>query len=114
MMTMATTREGTLPDRVDRAVAGVRAAVGRLIPLLCEEDAATFAKAAEAMMKIGPFAVGPLATALERAESPRDRRVILGALVTFGAAVRAPVMRALNAAMKRERGPNLRAAISEA
>ena len=44
----------------------------------------------------------------------RVRRVILGALVTFGVTSRLPVMRALNAAMNREDDPIIREAINGA
>jgi len=111
---MATNVKMTKPDRVDRAVASVSAAVGRLIRLLCDEDRATFDKAAEALMAVGPFAVGPLSTALARAESSRDRRVIIGALMTFGPQAKIPVMRALNAALKRGRDPDVREAAQAA
>src|SRR5688572_21116341 len=110
MMTMATTKKVTPTDRVDRAVASVRAAVGRLIRLLCDEDPATFAKAAEAMMAVGPFAVGPLVAALGRAKSSRDRRVIIGALLTVGPMEMTPVMRALNTTLERDPDPRVRGA----
>jgi hypothetical protein len=47
----------------DRAVASIRAAVGRLALLPGDEDPATFETAAMALGAIGSFAVGPMAAA---------------------------------------------------
>src|SRR4051794_4468708 len=99
------------PDPVDRAVASARAAVGRLIQLLCGADGVMVEKAAGALVEIGPFCVGPLAAALPRAESPRDRLVILGAMLTFAPQAKVAVGRALNAALKREQDLHVRAAV---
>jgi hypothetical protein len=60
-------------DRVDRAVASVRAAVRRLGGLLDDEDPATVETVGAALAGIGPFAVGPLAAALARSPSPWNR-----------------------------------------
>src|SRR4051794_29088043 len=98
-------------DPVDRAVASARLAVGRLIRLLCDEDRTTVEKAAGALAEVGPFAVGPLAAALPRAESARDRVVIIGALRNLGLQAKAPALRALNAALKREQDPHVQMAV---
>jgi hypothetical protein len=94
----------------DRAVASIRAAVGRLALLLGDEDPATFETAAMALGAIGPFAVGPLAAALPRGPSPRHRAAIVAALLTFGDKEKAAVTRALEAALERDPDPHVRAA----
>ena len=94
----------------DRAVASIRAAVGKLALLLGDEDPATFETAATALGAIGPFAVGPLAAALPKGPSPRHRAAIVGALVSFGAQEKAAVTRALRGAVERDPDPNVRAA----
>src|SRR6187397_773559 len=67
----------------DRAVASIRAAIGRLALLLGDEDPATVDAAATALGAIGPFAVGPLAAALPKGASPRHRAAIIAALLSF-------------------------------
>ena len=94
----------------DRAVATIRAAIGRLALLLGDEDPATFEAAAMALGAIGPFAVGPLAAALPRGPSPRHRAAIVAALLTFGAQEKAAVARALRGALERDPDPHVRAA----
>ena len=94
----------------DRAVASIRAAVGKLALLLGDEDPATFETAAMALGAIGPFAVGPLAAALPRGPSPRHRAAIVAALLTFGAHEKAAVARALRGALERDPDPHVRAA----
>ena len=94
----------------DRAVASIRAAVGRLALLLGDEDPATFETAAMALGAIGPFAVGLLAAALPRGSSPRHRAAIVAALLTFGAQEKAAVARALRGALERDPDPHVRAA----
>src|SRR4051794_30810178 len=106
---MAATAKRTLPDRVDRAMANIKTAVGQLALMLGDEDQATAGKAAEALAAVGPFAVGPLAAALPKGPSPRHRAAILGALVTFGPQAKAPVARALNKAMESDPDPHIRA-----
>jgi hypothetical protein len=94
----------------DRAVASIRAAVGRLALLLGDEDPATVEAAVMALGAIGPFAVGPLAAALPRGPSPRHRAAIVAALLTFGAQEKATVARALRGALGRDPDPHVRAA----
>ena len=94
----------------DRAVARIRAAVGRLALLLGDEDPATVEAAAMAPGAIGPFAVGPLAAALPRGPSPRHRAAIVAALLTFGAQEKAAVAQALRGALERDPDPHVRAA----
>ena len=94
----------------ERAVAGIRAAVGRLGLLLGDEDPATAEAAAMALGAIGPFAVGPLAAALPKGPSPRHRAAIIAALLTFGAQEKAAVARALRGALERDPDPHVRAA----
>jgi HEAT repeat protein len=94
----------------DRAVANIRAAIGRLALLLGDEDPATVEAAAMALGAIGPFAVGPLAAALPRGPSPRHRAAIVAALLTFGAQEKAAVARALRGALERDPDPHVRAA----
>jgi hypothetical protein len=94
----------------DRAVASIRAAVGRLALLLGDEDPASVEAAAMALGAIGPFAVGPLAAALPKGPSPRHRAAIVAALLTFGAQEKAAVARALRGALERDPDPHVRAA----
>ena len=94
----------------DRAVANIRAEIGRLALLLGDEDPATFETAAMALGAIGPFAVGPLAAALPRGPSRRHRAAIVAALLTFGAQEKAAVARALEGALERDPDPHVRAA----
>ena len=94
----------------ERAVASIRAAVGRLALLLGDEDPATVEAAAMALGAIGPFAVGPLAAALPRGPSPRHRAAIVAALLSFGAQEEAAVARALRGALERDPDPHVRAA----
>jgi len=63
---------------------------------------------------VGPFAVGPLASALPRAASPRHRAAILGALLTFGPRARAPVLRALAGAVQGDPVERIRTAAASA
>ena len=71
-------------DEVDRAVAGVRRAIGRLIALLDADDPATIEQAARELAGLGAAAaVGPLAEALARGRSPRHRGAILGTLFHY-------------------------------
>jgi hypothetical protein len=89
----------------DRAVASIRAAVGRLALLLGDEDPVTFETAAMAR-----GAVGPLAAALPKGPSPRHRVAIVAALLTFGEQEKAAVARALRGAVERDPDPHVRAA----
>jgi hypothetical protein len=104
---------------VDRAALAVRRSIGRLVQLLGDDDLAVVYDAALALEALGARAVvGPLAAALPRATNLRHRAAIVGALFTFRKAEQAVVLRALTAAMKRERDPELamriRAALSAA
>jgi HEAT repeat protein len=97
----------------DRAVASIRAAIGKLALLLGDEDPATFETAATALGAIGSFAVGPLVAALPNGPSPRHRAAIIAALLTFGAQEKAAVARALRGALVNDPDPNVRAAAQE-
>ena len=108
-MSRATRPSRPLPDQVDRAVATIRRGIGQLVGLLGDEDWTTIEKVATALAEIGPFCVGPLASALPRARTPRHRAAIIGVLLTFGSRARAPVLRALTAVLKNERDPGVRA-----
>jgi HEAT repeat protein len=94
----------------DRAVATIRAAIGRLALLLGDDDPATIDAAATALDAIGPFAVGPLAAALPKGPSTRHRAAIVAALMAFGAQENAAVARALRGALERDPDPDVRAA----
>jgi hypothetical protein len=94
----------------DRAVASIRAEVGRLALLLGDEDPATAEVAAMALGEIGPFAVGPMAAALPKGPSPRHRAAIVAALLTFGEQEKAAVARTLRSALERDPDPHVRAA----
>ena len=96
-------------DEVDRAVAAARRAVGRLAGLLGDEDPDVLRKAAAALAEIGPFAIGPLSSALRRAKEPRHRLAIMGMLMSFARQARGPVSAALSAALAREKDPRVRA-----
>jgi HEAT repeat protein len=98
----------------DRAVASIRAAVGKLALLLGDEDPATFETAATVLGAIGAFAVGPLAAALPKGPSPRHRAAIVAALMTFGAQEKTAVTRALRAAVERDPDPHVRMAAQAA
>ncbi|HEY2158335.1 MAG TPA: hypothetical protein VGH33_22085 [Isosphaeraceae bacterium] len=98
----------TPPDEVDRAVAGVERAIGRLIGHLGDDDRAVLAKAA-ALADIGPFAVGPLASALRRVASPRHRLVIIAVLMSFGDRARGRAIAAIGAAAARDKDEFVRA-----
>jgi HEAT repeat protein len=100
-------------NAADRAVASIRAAVGQLALLLGDDDPATFETAATALGTIGSFAVGPLAAALPKGQSPRHRMAIVAALLTFGAQEKAAVTRALKGALERDPDPQVRAAAQE-
>ncbi len=93
------------PDEVDRAVLAARRAVGRLVTILGEDDPEVVQRALHALGEIGPFSVGPLASALPRAESPRQRIIIVRALMHFSGQARPAVVRALIAAVRRETDP---------
>ena len=94
----------------DRAVASIRAAIGKLALLLGDEDPATFETAATALGAIGPFAVGPLAAALPNGPSPRHRAAMVAALLTFGEQEKVAVTKALRGAVERDPDPHVRAA----
>jgi HEAT repeat protein len=110
---MRTTTRPT-PDRVDRALASARRAVGRLVDLLGEEDRGLAERAAAALTEVGPFAVGPLTRALSRAGSPRHRARIIVALVGFAPQAGTAVMRALLNAREHDPHEDVRAVAGEA
>jgi HEAT repeat protein len=103
-----------VPDQVDRAVGSIKAAIGRLVKFLGDDDPEIVMKAAAALDGIGPFAVGPLATALSRSASPRHRMIVVAALKAFGARAEAPVLRALAKAVKGDPDPYVRATAEQA
>jgi hypothetical protein len=77
--------------------------------VLGEGDPAVIGKAAVAIVEVGPFAVGPLASALPRSSSPGHRLAILACLMTIGPQARAEVSGVLAGAVKREKDPTVRA-----
>jgi len=100
----------SVTNEVDRAVAGVRRAIGRLVTLLDADDPATMQKAARELAGLGAAAaVGPLADALARARSPRHRGAIVGALLLFRTSARAAVTAAITKAVQREPDAQVRA-----
>jgi hypothetical protein len=112
---MAAGKRESLPqDRVGRAVAGVRRAIGRLVALLGDDDTAVVSRAAAALAEVGPYAVGLLAAALRRAPKPRHRATIVVVLATLGPRVVGPAGRALRAAARRDPDPRVRAAAEAA
>src|SRR4051812_24206175 len=90
-MSVSTRQKKSPPDRVDQDLADARAAVGRLVGLLCDEERATVEQAAGALEEIGPFAVGPLVAALPEATSTRERAVIVKVLENFAPLAQEPV-----------------------
>ncbi len=108
----------TAPDKVDKATADVRRAIGRLIGLLGDEDLAVVEKAVERLVEIGPFAVTPLAAALPRATTQCQAMRIIVMLQAIGqhypGPIQAAVGRALTAAIRNSRCPELRAFAAEA
>ena len=95
------------PDEVDRAVLAARKAVGRLVKLLSEDDPGLVQRALHALGELGPFSVGPLAAALPRAASPRQGLIIVRVLMHFSGQARPEVVRALTAAARREKAPDV-------
>lgn len=111
---MGTRAKKTPTDEVDRAVAAARRAIGRLAALLGEEEWPAVGKAALALERLGPFAVAPLAAALPRARSPRHRLAIAGVLMGFAHHDRGEVAKAPDAAVRREKAPEVRARLAAA
>lgn len=72
------------PDEVDRTVASVRSAIGRLARLVCSSDPQVALKAAKSLREIGIFAGGPVASTLSRAPDPRHRLLMLFLLQEIG------------------------------
>jgi hypothetical protein len=72
------------PDEVDRAVASVKSAVGRLSRLVFSDDLRLVKKAAASVFDIGAFAAGPVAKAISRAPDPRQRMALLLLLEQLG------------------------------
>ena len=102
-------------DEVELAAAAVRRGIGRLVALLGSEDRAVIDRAAVALGEFGAAAVvGPLVAVLPRAQSPRHRLAIMGALLAIGTMERAAVTRALSDAARRETDPYVRARASAA
>jgi hypothetical protein len=96
-------------NEVDRAVEGVRRAIGRLIGLLGDEDPSTICGAFETLVSIGAFAVEPLAQALTRPASVRHRAAIMNCLMELAPVARPVVLRAMLRASQRDCDPALRA-----
>ncbi len=107
-------RKVATQDEVDRAVDGIRRSIGRLVARLGDGDDAVLVQAVTALAAVGPFSVGPLATALPRASSPRHRAAILGVLLAFGPRAEVGVKRALTGAMMRDPDERIRAAAGAA
>lgn len=99
-------------DEVDRAVAAVRRAIGRLIQLLDHEDDDVVLATGIALDTLGGRAVvGPLSAALSRAGSIRHRALIVQVLKSLGPEVKPAVLPVLLAAKERERDPRVLATI---
>ena len=95
---------GEAPEAVDRARAGVRRAIVKLIRLLVEEDPGVAAKAYRALHEMGSAAVlGPFLAALGGKSSLLLRTVILLTLDTFGPEYDAEIALGLNLALRSER-----------
>jgi hypothetical protein len=92
-------------DELDRAVGSLEKAANRLIQLLDRKEPETFGKAALTLVDIGPFAVGPLASALLAAPDPRNRGLMVAVLGGLAARVPGCVMAALVPAIAREDDP---------
>jgi hypothetical protein len=100
---MSHTEERDTPVEVARAVAAVGRAIGRLVGLLGDEDPLVVHGAAAALAALGgPAVVGPLASALPRAPTPRHRALILATLTPLARGFEDVVVRALVEAVKRE------------
>ena len=97
----------------DRAVATIRAAIGRLALLLGDDDMATVDAAAtggwarsEAPSPVGHAGGGPA----QEGPTKRHRAAIVAALVSFGVQEKAAIARALRGALERDPDPDVRAA----
>jgi hypothetical protein len=64
-------------DEVDRAVAAVEAAVGRLARLMYTNDLGVVLKVGAALASVGEFAAGPVARAVKTAPCPEHRMALL-------------------------------------
>src|SRR4051812_13950087 len=99
---MASQKRSLMPkDEVDRAIEGIARAVTKVVKLLGDEDTGLAARAAHALLEVGPFAAGPMAASLARAASPHHRARILGTMLQMEPRPSTEVMRALNALQKR-------------
>ena len=72
------------PDEVDRAVRGLRSAIGRLARLIVHGDPRVVVKAARALRRVGLYAGGPVASTLSRSPDPRHRLAMLVMLNDIG------------------------------
>ncbi|MGP0066080.1 MAG: hypothetical protein ACLQGP_21075, partial [Isosphaeraceae bacterium] len=61
------------PDEIDRAVARIESAVGRLARLMYTDDSQFGAKVGNALAAVGEFAAGPVSRAVSRAPRPEQR-----------------------------------------
>jgi HEAT repeat protein len=97
-------------DPVQRARAAVSGAIGQLIKLVGHEDEDVVRRAVYALYEIGPFAVGPLATALGKEPNSRIRVAIICLLLIFSREARNDVSAALLIASHRDPDPDVRLA----
>ncbi len=65
------------PDEIDRAVARIESAVGRLARLMYTDDSQFGAKVGNALAAVGEFAAGPVSRAVSRAPRPEQRMALL-------------------------------------
>jgi hypothetical protein len=64
-------------DEVDRALAGVRTAIGKLARLVAHDDSTVVLKAARLLHDMGQIAARPLASAIPRVPDPSKRMNLL-------------------------------------
>ena len=86
--------DATPSDALDRDVAAVGEAIGRLVRHL-DDDLEVAARAASVVLQIGRCTVGPLEVALRASQSPRERALIIVLLAKLGKPGRRALGRAL-------------------
>lgn len=105
---MARTKAAATPsDPLDRDVAAVAASIVRLARHL-EGEPDIAIRAVTALLDIGPFAAGPIATALKRSKSPHGKILNIAILARIGPRALVTVGRALLEVLKREKDPVVR------
>ena len=105
---MARIKSSATPtDELDRDVAAVVASIRRLTKHLeAEPDIAI--RAASVLLKVGPYAAGPIAAALGRSRSPQRKVLMIRLLSHLGQQARTTVERALLEVLKSEKDPVVR------